>query len=48
MLTPWEIELEMLEDWLNHPEPVDDFHEETVMHMIVGENSEESLRSFSQ
>jgi hypothetical protein len=31
VLTPWEMELEMLEDWLNHPEPVDDFHEETVM-----------------
>jgi hypothetical protein len=27
MLTPWELELEMLEDWLNHPEPVDDYHE---------------------
>jgi hypothetical protein len=24
MLTPWEKELEMLEDWLNHPEPVDE------------------------
>jgi hypothetical protein len=24
MLTPWEKELEMLEDWLNNPEPVDD------------------------
>jgi hypothetical protein len=24
MLTPWEVDLEMLEDWLNHPEPVDD------------------------
>jgi hypothetical protein len=30
MLTPWEMELEMLEDWLNHPEPVDDCHEETI------------------
>jgi hypothetical protein len=27
MLTPWEKELEMLEDWLNNPEPVDDYHE---------------------
>jgi hypothetical protein len=27
MLTPWEMELEMLEDWLNHLEPVDDCHE---------------------
>jgi hypothetical protein len=22
MFTPWEMELEMLEDWLNNPEPV--------------------------
>jgi hypothetical protein len=35
MLTPWEMELEMLEDWLNHPEPVDDCHEETVMQMMT-------------
>jgi hypothetical protein len=48
MLTPWEMELEMLEDWLNHPEPVDDCHEETVMQMIAEEHSEESLRIFSQ
>jgi hypothetical protein len=48
MLTPWEKELEMLEDWLNHPEPVDDCHEETVMQMIAEEHSEESLRIFSQ
>jgi hypothetical protein len=27
MLTPWEMELEMLKDWLNHPEKVDDWHE---------------------
>jgi hypothetical protein len=27
MITPWKKELEILEDWLNHPEPVDDFHE---------------------
>jgi hypothetical protein len=27
MLTPWEMELEMLEDWLNHPELVYDYHE---------------------
>jgi hypothetical protein len=27
MLTPWEMELEMLEDWLNNPEQVDDCHE---------------------
>jgi hypothetical protein len=46
MLTPWEMELEMLEDWLNHPEPVDDYHKETVMKMIAEENSKESLRIF--
>jgi DNA-binding GntR family transcriptional regulator len=48
MLTPWEKELEMLEDWLNHPEPVDDCHEQTVMQMLAEEHSEESLRNFSQ
>jgi hypothetical protein len=48
MLTPWEKELEMLEDWLNHPEPVDDCHEQTVMQMLAEENSKESLRNFSQ
>jgi len=48
ILTPWEKELEMLEDWLNNPEPVDDYREQTVMQMIVEENSEESLRNFSQ
>jgi hypothetical protein len=31
MLTPWEKELEMLEDWLKNPEPVDDFHEHKIM-----------------
>jgi hypothetical protein len=35
MLTPWEMELEMLEDWLNHPEPVDDCHEQTIMQMLA-------------
>jgi hypothetical protein len=48
MLTPWEKELEMLEDWLNHPEPVDDCHEQTVMQMLAEEHSKESLRNFSQ
>ena len=48
MLTPWEMELEMLEDWLNHPEPVDDCHEKTVMKMLVEEHSEELLKNFSQ
>jgi hypothetical protein len=48
MLTPWEMELEMLEDWLNHLEPVDDCHEETVMQMLAEEHSEELLKNFSQ
>jgi hypothetical protein len=48
MLTPWEEELEMLEDWLNHPEPVDDFHEQTVMHILGEEHSEKLLKNFSQ
>ena len=33
MLTPWEMELDMLEDWLNHPELVYDYHEETFTQM---------------
>jgi hypothetical protein len=48
MLTPWEMELEMLEDWLNHPEPVDDCHEKTVMQMLEREHSEKLLKNFSQ
>jgi hypothetical protein len=48
MLTPWEKELEMLEDWLNHPKLVDDCHEQTVMKMLVEDHSKESLRNFSQ
>jgi hypothetical protein len=48
MLTPWEMELEMLEDWLNNPELVDDCHEKTVMQKIEEECSEESLRIFNQ
>jgi hypothetical protein len=47
MLTPWEMELEMLEDFLNNPEPVYGFHEETVMQMLVEDHSEEFLRIFS-
>jgi len=30
MITPWEKELEMLEDWLNNLEPVDDCHEKII------------------
>jgi hypothetical protein len=48
VLTPWEKEIEMLEDWLNHPEPIDDFHEKTVMQMLAKEHYEESLRIFCQ
>jgi hypothetical protein len=48
MLTPWEMELEMMEDWLNHPDPVDDCHEKTVMQMLAEKHSEESLRNFIQ
>jgi hypothetical protein len=31
VLTPWEKELKMMKDRLNHPEYVNDFHEQTVM-----------------
>jgi hypothetical protein len=48
MLTPWEMELEMLEDWLNHPEPVDDCHEQTVMQMLAEEHSRNCSENFSQ
>jgi hypothetical protein len=48
VLTPWEKELEMLEDWLNNPEPVDDCHEQTVMQILGEEHSIEFLRNFSQ
>jgi hypothetical protein len=41
VLTPWEKELEMLEDWLKNPEPVDDFHEQTVMQILGEGNSTE-------
>jgi hypothetical protein len=44
LITPWEMELEILEDWLNNPEPVSDFHQQ----MLAEEHSEELLRDFSQ
>jgi hypothetical protein len=47
MLTPLEKELEMLEDWLNNPEPEDGF-QQTVMQIVGEENSTELLRNFSQ
>jgi hypothetical protein len=43
MLTPWEMELEMLEDWLNHPELEDECHEQIVMEISRKEHSEELL-----
>jgi hypothetical protein len=46
MLTPWEKELEMLEDWLNNPEPVDDCHEQTVMQILGEEHSTEIAQKF--
>jgi tRNA U34 5-methylaminomethyl-2-thiouridine-forming methyltransferase MnmC len=42
------MELEMLEDWLNNPEPVDEFREHTTMQMLAEENSEEFLKNFGQ
>jgi hypothetical protein len=47
LLTQWEQELDMLEDWLKNPEPVDDCHEETVMQIAGEENSTELLKNFS-
>jgi hypothetical protein len=48
MFAPWDKELEMLEDWLNNTELVDDYDEHTIM-LIVGEyHSTKLLRNFSQ
>jgi hypothetical protein len=38
----------MLEDLLNHLDPVDEFHEQTVMEISREENSEKLLENFSQ
>jgi hypothetical protein len=38
------MELEILEDWLNNPEPAGDYHEQ----ILAKEHSEESLRIFSK
>jgi hypothetical protein len=43
-LTPWEMELEILEDWLNNLEPAGDCHEQ----ILAEEHSVESLKFFSQ
>jgi hypothetical protein len=48
VLTPWEKELNMLEDWLNHLKPVNDCHEETVMQIAREENSKKLLKNFIQ
>jgi hypothetical protein len=45
VLTPWEMELDMLEDWLNNLEMMNDCHEQTV---TAEEHSEESLKNFIQ
>jgi hypothetical protein len=34
MLTPWDKDLKMLEDWLNHIEPVNDCHYQTIIHIL--------------
>jgi hypothetical protein len=47
MLTQWEIELRMLEDWLDNPEPTDGC-QKTVMQISGEENSTELLKIFSQ
>jgi hypothetical protein len=47
MLTPWEIELIMLEDWLNNPEP-EDGCQKTVTKIAREEHSTKLLRNFSQ
>jgi len=38
----------MLEDWLSHLDPVDDYREQTIMQMLTEENSKELLKNFSQ
>jgi hypothetical protein len=48
ILTPWELELEMLEESLSHLETVDGYREQTVMQMLIEEYSEEFLENFSQ
>jgi hypothetical protein len=44
LITPWDMELEILEDWLNNTEPAGDCHEQ----ILEEDHSEESLRIFSQ
>jgi hypothetical protein len=46
LLTQWEKELEMLEDWLNNPEP-EDGCQWTVMQIVGEEHLAELLKNFS-
>jgi len=41
------MEMEMLEDWLNNLEPVNECHEQIVRQIIEEDHSKESLRNFS-
>jgi hypothetical protein len=45
MLTQWEMELKMLEDWLDNPE-LEDGYQETFMQIAREEHSEELLKNF--
>jgi hypothetical protein len=47
MFTPWEKELEMLEDWLNNPE-LEYGCQQTVMQIVGEEHSAKLLKIFSQ
>jgi GTP cyclohydrolase FolE2 len=47
MLTPWELELEMLEGWLENPKLVEDCHKQTIMQIAREEHSEELLKIFN-
>jgi hypothetical protein len=38
----------MLEDWLNNPELVDDYHENTFIQIVGDEHSAEVLKIFIQ
>jgi len=38
----------MLEDWLNHPELVDECHEQTIMEILREDHSEKLLKNFNQ
>jgi hypothetical protein len=46
MLTQWQMELKMLEDWLENIEPEGGF-QETVIHIVGEEHSIELLKHFS-